>query len=124
MSEFAAGVWYRLDVALDVGDVTVVVVADRAVELLRRAVPAADRPRVREDIVSRWGRWTAEKSRRAAMVDELGRMHPACLFGTLSGLVPDDAVIAVDAGHNTYAFGHYFVSGAGHDVLMSGSLAL
>ena len=49
-------------------------------------------------------------------------MHPARLFATLSGLVPDDAVIAVDVGNNTYAFRHYFVSGGDQDLLMSGYL--
>ena len=56
------------------------------------------------------------------MVDEQGRMHPARLFAALSGLVPKDAVIAVDVGNNTYAFGHYFVSGGNQDLLMSGYL--
>ena len=36
--------------------------------------------------------------------------------------MPDDAVIAVDVGDNTYAFGHYFESKGGQDVLMSGCL--
>ena len=56
------------------------------------------------------------------MVDELGRMHPARLFAVLGAVVPEDAVIAVDVGNNTYAFGHYFVSKGRQDVIMSGYL--
>ena len=43
------------------------------------------------------------------------------LFETLSGHVPDDAVICVDVGNNTYSFGRYFEV-ADQDVLMSGYL--
>ena len=92
------------------------------VGLLSGQLAATNRPGVREDIAARWGRWNAEKQKRATLVDEQGRMHPARLFATLSGLVPDDAVIAVDVGNNTYAFGHYFVSGGDQDLLMSGYL--
>jgi pyruvate oxidase len=95
---------------------------DATVELLTAQLPAIDRPGVRDDIAARWERWNAEKARRADMVDEQGRMHPARLFAALSGLVPKDAVIAVDVGNNTYAFGHYFVSGGNQDLLMSGYL--
>ena len=49
-------------------------------------------------------------------------MHPARLFMSLGEVVPADAVIAVDVGNNTYAFGHYFVSRGQQDVLMSGYL--
>jgi thiamine pyrophosphate-dependent acetolactate synthase large subunit-like protein/nitrite reductase/ring-hydroxylating ferredoxin subunit len=83
---------------------------------------ATDRPVVRADIATRWERWDEEKERRAQLTDDLGRMHPARLFGVLSELVPPDAVLAVDVGNNTYAFGHYFVSRGRQDVLMSGYL--
>ena len=49
-------------------------------------------------------------------------MHPARLFEVLSRVTPGDAVIPVDVGNNTYAFGHYFECGARQDVLMSGYL--
>jgi thiamine pyrophosphate-dependent acetolactate synthase large subunit-like protein len=49
-------------------------------------------------------------------------MHPSNVFEELGALVPDDAVISVDVGNNTYAFGHYFECGAHQDVLMSGYL--
>lgn len=91
-------------------------------DALRDKLQAVDRPAVRADIVARWDRWDTEKARRAQLTDELGRMHPALLFGVLSDLVPHDAVLAVDVGNNTYAFGHYFVSRGQQDVLMSGYL--
>jgi pyruvate oxidase len=95
---------------------------DATVDLLIAQLPAIARSGVRDDIAARWERWNAETARRADMVDEQGRMHPARLFAALSGLVPKEAVIAVDVGNNTYAFGHYFVSGGNQDLLMSGYL--
>jgi len=89
--------------------------------LRRRLAPVA-RPEQRSDVASRWTRWRAEKNVRAGMVDSAGAMHPAALFAVLSGVVPDDAVIPVDVGNNTYAFGHYFESSGRQDVLMSGYL--
>ena len=92
------------------------------VRLLADELAPVARPGVREDIARRWTRWNTEKGRRAGLVDEKGRMHPARLFADLSTLMPSDAVIAVDVGNNTYAFGHYFVSQGQQDVLMSGYL--
>jgi thiamine pyrophosphate-dependent acetolactate synthase large subunit-like protein len=56
------------------------------------------------------------------LMDERGAMHPARVFAELSSAVPDDAVITVDVGNNTYAFGHYFETSGSQDVLMSGYL--
>ncbi|MEN3273648.1 MAG: hypothetical protein V7636_2409 [Actinomycetota bacterium] len=94
----------------------------RTVELLRDALPAVDRPEVRATIASRWARWRAEKQRRTTIVDHRGRLHPALVFDELSRVVPDDAVIAVDVGNNTYSFGHFFECRGRQDVLMSGDL--
>ncbi len=94
----------------------------RTVELITAQLAVVDRPRIRDDIAARWNRWNDEKGRRAELVDDKGRMHAARLFASLSDLVPEDAVIAVDVGNNTYAFGHYFVSKGDQDVLMSGYL--
>jgi thiamine pyrophosphate-dependent acetolactate synthase large subunit-like protein/nitrite reductase/ring-hydroxylating ferredoxin subunit len=85
-------------------------------------LPATDRPEVRQAIARRWASWRAEKERRAGLTDDEGRMHPAALFGVLDRLVPEDAVLAVDVGNNTYAFGHYFECHGRQDVLMSGYL--
>jgi pyruvate oxidase len=54
--------------------------------------------------------------------DRQGRIHPAAVFAELSRVAPDDAVIAVDVGNNTYAFGHYFECSGRQDVVMSGYL--
>ncbi len=94
----------------------------RTLELLREALPPVDRPEQRATVELKRTRWREETSRRAAVTDEFGRMHPAGVFTALSGLVPADAVISVDVGNNTYAFGHYFEAKGNQDVLMSGYL--
>jgi thiamine pyrophosphate-dependent acetolactate synthase large subunit-like protein len=92
------------------------------IELLRSHLEASARPHVTAEIAERWQVWRAEKARRAHLVDEAGRMHPASLFETLSRVVAADAVLPVDVGNNTYAFGHYFECSGEQDVLMSGYL--
>ena len=81
-----------------------------------------EHPETRQSIADRWRLWRAEKERRAALKDERDWMHPARVFEVLGRLAPEDAVIAVDVGNNTYAFGHYFESKGEQDVLMSGYL--
>jgi pyruvate oxidase len=81
-----------------------------------------DRPEVRSAVADRWTQWRAEKERRANLKDVRGWMHPARVFEVLGRITPDDAVITVDVGNNTYAFGHYFESRGEQDVLMSGYL--
>lgn len=72
------------------------------------------------EVAERWGIWRAEKARRVD--DDRGEgIGAAVLFETLSAHVPDDAVICVDVGNNTYSFGRYFEV-ANQDVLMSGYL--
>ena len=111
----AIGRFHPVDVAIW-GDL------DRTVAALMELAPADDRPERREAIARRWRLWRREKDRRAGLIDAEGRMHPARLFSVLDTLVPDDAVIAVDVGNNTYAFGHYFECRGQQDVLMSGYL--
>jgi thiamine pyrophosphate-dependent acetolactate synthase large subunit-like protein/nitrite reductase/ring-hydroxylating ferredoxin subunit len=94
----------------------------RTLGSLREALPEVSRPEIREDLAGRWKRWRAEKTIRAATRDHQGRMHPAVVFEHLARAVPDDAVLSVDVGNNTYAFGHYFESKGDQDVLMSGYL--
>jgi pyruvate oxidase len=43
-------------------------------------------------------------------------------MASLGETIDDDAVIAVDVGNNTYAFGRYFEASGHQDVLMSGYL--
>ena len=92
------------------------------VRLLAEALPATERADVRADIAARWERWRAEKRRRALLTDNQGRMHPAAVFEVMNGLVANNAVLPVDVGNNTYAFGHYFESESAQDILMSGYL--
>lgn len=94
----------------------------RTLALLRDRIAAASRPDQLEAVASRWARWRAEKGIRETQTDGRGRLHPALIFRTLSELTPDDAVIAVDVGNNTYSFGHFFECHGRQDVLMSGYL--
>ncbi len=95
---------------------------ERTVAELMAAIPGVDRPDVRRDLAARWERWRKEKRRRARLTDERGRLHPAAVFEVMSEVVAGDAILPVDVGNNTYAFGHYFESGPDQDVLMSGYL--
>ena len=74
----------------------------------------------RDEIAGRWEIWSAEKENRREDKSERG-LSSAVIFHALSELVPDDAVISVDVGNNTYSFGRYFEC-AGQSVLMSGYL--
>ncbi|UCG72721.1 MAG: CDGSH iron-sulfur domain-containing protein [Chromatiales bacterium] len=74
----------------------------------------------REDIAARWRIWRDEKARRCTR-DRGQGLNAAMLFDELSRLVPEDAVIAVDVGNNTYSFGRYFEC-RNQRVLMSGYL--
>jgi pyruvate oxidase len=94
----------------------------RTLAMLSAALAEMTRPDVRRSLAERWERWRTEKRRRADLEDGTGRLHPAAVFAALEVVVPEDAVIAVDVGNNTYAFGHYFECRPGQDVLMSGYL--
>jgi pyruvate oxidase len=94
----------------------------RTLALLAGAVPAVDRPEQRAAVANRWRRWRDEKAARTELVDHRGRLHPALVFRELSAVVPEDAVIAVDVGNNTYSFGRFFECRGHQDVLMSGYL--
>jgi pyruvate oxidase len=74
----------------------------------------------RTEIAERWGLWRDEKLSRIA--DERGKgINSATIFAALTRQIPDDAVIAVDVGNNTYSFGRYFEC-TNQAVLMSGYL--
>ena len=80
----------------------------------------ADRHDFSAEVAERWAIWRAEKAQRVD--DDRGQgIGAAVLFETLSDHVPDDAVICVDVGNNTYSFGRYFEV-TNQDVLMSGYL--
>lgn len=72
------------------------------------------------EVSERWSIWRDEKKSR--LDDDRGKgISSASLFAALSDAVPEDAIIAVDVGNNTYSFGRYFES-KGQRVLMSGYL--
>ncbi|MBX2824698.1 MAG: Rieske 2Fe-2S domain-containing protein [Gammaproteobacteria bacterium] len=72
------------------------------------------------EIAERWSIWREEKNRRAA--DDRGNgLASAAIFAVVNECVPDDALIAVDVGNNTYSFGRYFEV-SNQRVLMSGYL--
>jgi thiamine pyrophosphate-dependent acetolactate synthase large subunit-like protein/nitrite reductase/ring-hydroxylating ferredoxin subunit len=89
--------------------------------LLRAKTTSRRRPEQRDAIDKRWERWRTEKASRRGLSHD-GALHPASLFEALSDVTPEDAVIAVDVGNNTYAFGRYFETKRGQHVLMSGYL--
>ena len=74
----------------------------------------------RGEIALRWQLWRAEKASR--LRENRGRgVHSAAVFAALSEATPEDAIIAVDVGNNTYSFGRYFECRR-QAVLMSGYL--
>jgi len=74
----------------------------------------------RAQLAERWAIWREEKQRRA--VRDRGKgLASAWIFELLSEVCPDDAVIAVDVGNNTYSFGRYFECRQ-QRILMSGYL--
>ncbi|MBZ0266854.1 Rieske 2Fe-2S domain-containing protein [bacterium] len=85
-------------------------------ELAGKTDPVDQRPEVAE----RWRIWRAEKRRRLA--DDRGRgVSSVALFEAMNRVVPENAIIAVDVGNNTYSFGRYFECSR-QSVLMSGYL--
>ncbi len=72
------------------------------------------------EVAERWKIWRREKRRRTR--EGAGRrLNSASVFAAMTRQVPDDAIIPVDVGNNTYSFGRYFEC-AGQAVLMSGYL--
>lgn len=110
----ALGKFHKVDLPLwgDIG---------RTAQLVQAGLSDKVRPaKQREELAERWAIWRDEKKSR--LDDDLGKgVNSASIFHTLSQLVPEDAIIAVDVGNNTYSFGRYFES-KGQRVLMSGYL--
>ena len=90
-------------------------------EQLTGQLTPRSRPERRDYVARLWARWRAEKAKRAVNYGPSGRIPNAFIFAELGQIVAEDAVIAVDVGNNTYAFGMYFESKRQH-VLMSGYL--
>lgn len=74
----------------------------------------------RPELAERWRVWRDEKAARRER-DRGKGVNSAGLFDRLSELVPEDAILPVDVGNNTYSFGRYFEC-RGQRVLMSGYL--
>jgi len=93
------------------------VTARRLAERMGGGTAAEDR---REEIAARREAWREEKMRRAG--ESRGRgLSSAAVFDVMSAMTPENAVIAVDVGSNTYSFGRYFECKR-QAVLMSGYL--
>ena len=73
-----------------------------------------------KEISMQWKNWRQEKKEKAAVVGNNG-LNPAFIMKVLSLILPQDAVIALDVGNNTYSFGRYFES-KNQTVLLSGYL--
>jgi thiamine pyrophosphate-dependent acetolactate synthase large subunit-like protein/nitrite reductase/ring-hydroxylating ferredoxin subunit len=104
--------------SVDVPMLADVAVAARAIrELIPEDHRCVDH---RAEIAERWAIWRAEKQSRRA--DDRGRgVSSAAIFDVLTDCIPEDAVMCVDVGNNTYSFGRYFEA-TGQSVLMSGYL--
>lgn len=94
---------------------------ERTAALLSERLPATgpwlDR---RVEIAAKWADWRAEKRKRAGRNRGNG-LSSAEIFTIMSQHVPENAVIAVDVGNNTYSFGRYFECRR-QSVIMSGYL--
>ncbi len=88
--------------------------------LMRERLGSARAVDQRPDVAARWKIWRHEKMRRLGET-EGGGVHSAAIFAALTGTAPEDAIIAVDVGNNTYSFGRYFECKR-QSVLMSGYL--
>ncbi len=74
----------------------------------------------RPEVAERWSIWRREKAKRVRENRGKG-VGSAAIFDALNRHVPEDAIIAVDVGNNTYSFGRYFECRR-QSVLMSGYL--
>ncbi|MCZ6688973.1 MAG: thiamine pyrophosphate-binding protein [Planctomycetota bacterium] len=92
----------------------------RTVKLLKSRLDSGEWVDQRPELAERWRLWREEKKRREAVTGEKG-LNSATIFAAMTRHVPDDALIAVDVGNNTYSFGRYFEC-TGQAVLMSGYL--
>jgi len=111
----ALGKFHAVDFPVwgEIGE-TVRLMIDR---LQGKEIPSEDRTL---EISDRWKIWRAEKTKRIAEHRGRGIGSPV-VFDVLTRVLPQDAIIAVDVGNNTYSFGRYFEC-ASQAVLMSGYL--
>ncbi len=74
----------------------------------------------RSEIVERWELWKEEKQSRLRDNSSKG-LSSIAVFDAMNQTTPENAVIAVDVGNNTYSFGRYFEP-IHQSILMSGYL--
>ena len=72
------------------------------------------------ELASHWQKWRTEKRKRET-VDHGKGVNSAAVFAAMNRHLPENAVIAVDVGDNTYSFGRYFECRS-QSILMSGYL--
>ncbi len=60
-----------------------------------------------EEIAERKKEWKKEKTGRAAETNHKG-INSTFIFNKLSEILPENAMICLDVGNNTYSFGRYF----------------
>jgi thiamine pyrophosphate-dependent acetolactate synthase large subunit-like protein/nitrite reductase/ring-hydroxylating ferredoxin subunit len=85
-------------------------------ELLGKTVTVDQIP----EVASRWKIWKEEKESR--LKDDQGKgISSIAVFDAMNRITPENAVITVDVGNNTYSFGRYFEC-KNQSVLMSGYL--
>lgn len=73
------------------------------------------------EITERWHIWREEKASR--LKDDRGNgVSSVAVFEAMNKIIPEDAIICVDVGNNTYSFGRYFEASGKQAVLMSGYL--
>jgi thiamine pyrophosphate-dependent acetolactate synthase large subunit-like protein len=96
------------------GDIGVTLAKLRKSQELKRV----KRPQTKKEIASGWSNWGKEKKRRAKDESKRG-LNSAAIFSVLSKYAPEEAVICVDVGNNTYSFGRYFEC-KNQSILMSG----
>ncbi len=89
-------------------------------KMFAKRLGSTDAEDQRGDVAERWRIWREEKKRRLAEGKGDG-VHSAAIFAALAETAPDDAILAVDVGNNTYSFGRYFECKR-QSVLMSGYL--
>jgi pyruvate oxidase len=91
------------------------------VDILMRRI-LNDNPKIdrKKEIAAQWKSWREEKAKREKQ-DNGNGINSAAVFAALTRQIPENAVIAVDVGNNTYSFGRYFESHA-QSILMSGYL--
>jgi thiamine pyrophosphate-dependent acetolactate synthase large subunit-like protein/nitrite reductase/ring-hydroxylating ferredoxin subunit len=105
--------------------VTVPVMGDVAVtaDLLKAEVERSGSAaiNVKAEVAERWRLWRSEKATR--VLEDNGKgVSAAALFEALTRHAPEDAILPVDVGNNTYSFGRYFEPTGDQRVLMSGYL--